>query len=140
MKNLFLILFLPILLVAFEWEYKHEFVLKKDEFGQIKVLKREDSTLRKLTLKWTLYQNDRLVLLVKYGGFPTQYIIQKKYKRNSIKITLRDDYSVAAKRCYLILTFKNFDNVKKSALLEAFITDPLKRIEIEFIDPKKSKG
>ncbi len=129
-----------MLLLAFKWEYTHDFVLKKDEIGQIKVIKRVDSTVRILTLRWTLYQNERLVILAKYDGFPTQYIIQKEYKRNSIKITLRDDYSEAAKRCYLILTFKDFNDTKKSALIGAFITDPQKRIEIQFIDPKKSKG
>ena len=140
MKNFFLILFFPLLLVAFKWEYTHDFVLKKDEVGQINIIKRDDSAVRVLLLRWTLYQNSRLVLLAKYDGFPTQYIIQKKYKRNSIKINLRGDYTKGSKRCYLILTFKSFDDAKKSALLKASIADPQKRIEIQFIDPKKSKG
>ena len=140
MKKLFVLLFLPLVLVAFKWEYTHDFILKKDEVGQINVIKRKDSTVRVLLLRWTLYQNGRLVVLAKYDGFPTQYIIQKEYKRNSIKITLRDDYNVGSKRCYLILTFKTFDDAKKRALIRASITDPQKRIEIKFVDPKKSKG
>jgi len=140
MKKLFLALLLPLFVFAFKWEYTHDFVLKKDELGLIEVIKREDSKKRVLSVRWTLYQNERLVLLVKYDGFPTQYIIQKEYKRNSIKITLRDDYSEGSKRCYLILKFEDFHEDKKTALIQAFVTDPKKRIEIQFIDPKKSKG
>ncbi len=140
MKKLLIVLFLPVLLLAFKWEYRHNFILKKDEIGQINVIKRVDSTVRVLKFRWTLYQNGRLVVLAKYDGFPTQYIIQKEYKRNSIKITLRDDYTEGSKRCYLILSFKTFNDSKKTALIGAFVTDPQKRIEIQFIDPKKSKG
>ena len=140
MRKLFLILLFPLLLSAFKWDYTHDFILKKDEVSEIKVLKRGDTTERILLLRWTLYTNGRLVLLAKYDGFPRQYILQKEYKRNSIKINLRDDYIEGSKRCYLILTFNSFDDTKKSALLKASILDPQKRIEIEFIDPKKSKG
>ncbi len=140
MKKLFLALLLPLSIFAFKWEYTHDFILKKDEVGMIEVIKREDSTKRVLSLRWTLFENERLVLLVKYDGFPTQYILQKEYKRNSIKITLRDDYSEGSKRCFLIIKFDNFESDKKRALIKAFITDPNKRIEIQFINPKKSKG
>ena len=140
MKKLFVILLLPLLLVAFKWGYTHDFILKKDQLGQIKVIKRVDSSVRILALRWTLYQNGRLVVLANYDGFPSQYIIQKEYKRNSIKITLRDDYAEGSKRSYLILTFKDFNDKNRTALIKAFVTDPQKRLEIEFIDPKKSKG
>ena len=140
MKKFFLILLLPSLLVAFKWDDTHDFILKKDQFGKIKVIKRADSSVRILALRWTLYQNGRLVVLANYDGFPTQYIIQKEYKRNSIKITLRDDYAEGSKRAYLILAFKDFNDKNMTALIKAFVTDPQKSLEIEFIDPKKSKG
>jgi len=140
MKKLFLALFVPLFVFAFEWDYAHDFVLKKDEIAMIEVTKREDNTKRILQLRWTLHANERLVVLVKYDGFPTQYIVQKEYKRNSIRITLRDDYSESSKRCFLILKFKDFDEEKKIATIQAFVADPKKRIEIGFIDPKKSKG
>ena len=140
MKNLLLVLLFPLSVSAFKWEYTHDFILKKDELGVVEVIKREDSTKRLLSLRWTLYENERLVLLVKYDGFPRQYIIQKEYKRNSIRITLRDDYSEESKRSFLILKFDDFKHDKKRALIKAFIADPIKRIEIKFINPKKSKG
>ncbi len=140
MKKLFLTLFLPLFLVAYKWDYTHDFILKKDEVAVIKVRKKADSSSRILQLRWTLYTNERLVLLVNYDGFPRQYILQKEYKRNSIRITLRDDYSLRAKRSYLILTFKDFSDNNRTALIKAFVADPNKKIEIGFIDPKKSKG
>ncbi len=106
----------------------------------VEVIKREGSRKRVLTMRWTLFQNERLVLLVNYDGFPTQYILQKKYKRNSIKIALRDDYHDSFKRAIMIVTFTEFDEAKKTALLKASISDPNKRIEIKFINPEKDKG
>jgi len=140
MRKLLLLPFLPLLLWAFTWDYKHDFLLHKDEIASIVVIKRSDNSKRVLSLRWTLYQNKRLVLLVKYDDFPTQYIIQKEYKRNSIKIALRDDYAEGSKRSFLILKFKDFDASKKRALIQAFILDREKRVDIEFRDPKKSKG
>ena len=140
MKKLFIALLFPFMLSAFTWDYSHDFVLKKDEVSSIEVIKREDSSKRVMTLRWTLYQNNRLVLLINYDGFPTQHILQKEYKRNSIKITLRDDYTLASKRCYMIIGFHDFDEAKKTVLLRASITDPKKVIEIKFSDSNTSKG
>ncbi len=140
MKKLFLTLFLPLILVAFKWDFSHNFVLTKDAVGKIEVKKKQDASVRVVTLRWTLYQNERLVLLIKYDGFPTQYILQKKYKRDSIKIALRDDYHERSKRSYLILSFKDFNAKNRSALLKAFVTDPQKSLEIKFTDPKTRKG
>ncbi len=140
MNKLFLSLLLIVSLSAFEWDYQHEFLLGKDEFATVEVIKREDQSKRVLQFRWTLYQNDRLVVLVNYDGFPTQYVLQKKYKRNSIKIPLRDDYLIGSHRSYMILNFSAFNDAKKSALLKTFIVDPKKRIEIKFIDSNTSKG
>jgi hypothetical protein len=138
--KLFFFSVLPLLLSAFSWDYSHDFVLKKDKVATIEVIKREDRSKRVLTMRWTLFENERLVLLVKYDGFPTQYVVQKKYKRNSIKIALRDDYHEGSKRAIMIVTFKAFDDAKKTALLKVSVSDPNKRIEITFIDPEKNKG
>ena len=134
-----LIVLLPLFAYAFSWDYSHDFVVKKDEVAVVSVIKREDRSKRLLTLRWTLFQNERLVLLVKYDGFPTQYILQKKYKRNSIKIGLRDDYHDGFKRAIMIVTFKDFNSDKKMAVLQASIYDPQKRFEFEFTDPKRKK-
>ena len=136
-KKFFLLLFFSSLLCAFQWDYSHDFFLKKDEVGVIEVTKREDQSKRLLHLRWTLFENKRLVVLVKYDDFPTQYVLQKEYKRNSIKITLRDDYSDSFKRTFLIIKFDDFATKKKTAHLKVSIADPKKIVEIKFIDPKK---
>ena len=77
---------------------------------------------------------------MKYDGHPMQYILQKRYKRNSIKIALRDDYKDAFKRSYFFLKFSKFDEKKKEALLKVSIHDPEKRSNIVFVDVNSSKG
>ena len=138
MKKLLLLLGAPLFLVAFSWDYSHDFVLKKDETARIIVSERRDITRkRELSFRWTLFQNKRLVLLVKYGGNPMQFVLQQVYKRNSIKINLRDDYHDGFNRSYVMLTFKRFDEGNQTALLKTSISDPKKRIEIRFEDFKK---
>jgi len=135
MSKLFLSLFFPIFVFSFSWDYTHEFNLKKDEVAKIKVIKREDSSVRFIDLRWTLYVDGSLILLAKFDGFPTQYRLKQEYKRNSIKIYLRDDYVDGFKRAYLIVSFKDMNSNK--AKLVANITDVKKAFKIEFIDPKK---
>jgi hypothetical protein len=135
MSKIFLALVFPILLFGFKWDYTHEFTLKKDQVAKIKVTKRSDKSVQWIEFRWTLYTNDRLILLTKYDSFPNQYTLQHKYKRNSIKIDLRDDYGDGFKRAYMILTFKDFGSSKATLITD--ITDPKKSIEIEFVDPKK---
>lgn len=134
--------FLPLFLLAtqlfafqFKYEYKHTFVLKKDEVATINIVKKEGKDKQSIYFRWTLFANDRLVLLLNYDSFPRQYILQKRYKRDRVRIYLRDDYKNIYDRSYLVLKFREFD--KKSAKIEADISDKEKVLDIKFIDPKK---
>ena len=132
--------FLPLFLLAtqlfaFKYEYKHTFILKKDEVATINIVKKEGKDKQSIYFRWTLFANDRLVLLLNYDSFPRQYILQKRYKRDRVRIYLRDDYKNIYDRSYLVLKFREFD--KKSAKIEADISDKEKVLDIKFIDPKK---
>ncbi len=133
-------LYLPFVLLAGSADLTHDFILKKEGLANVEVIEKEDQSKRILSFRWTLFQNERLVLLVKYDGHPMQYILQKRYKRNSIKIALRDDYKDAFKRSYFFLKFSKFDEKKKEALLKVSIHDPEKRSNIVFVDVNSSKG
>jgi hypothetical protein len=135
MSRFLLSLLIPFYLFGFSWDYTHEFSLKKDEVGVVRVTNRYDESVRDILIHWTLYVDKRLVLLIKYDSFPTQYIIKKEYKRNSIKIDLRDDYKNPFTRSYLLLTFKDFRDEK--AILNVNVSDPKKRVRIDYYDPKK---
>ncbi len=135
MSRFILLLIIPLLLVAFKWDYLHKFNLSKDDVAIIKVIDRKDKSVQDLRFRWTLFTNEGLILLVKYDGFPTQYTLEKKYKQNSIKIELRDDYKDSLNRSYLLLRFKDFKSNK--AVIEAVVSDQTKSVDIEFIDPNR---
>lgn len=144
MSKLGLILLLSIALYGAEvikWDYTHTFELKKDEVATISVIKKEYENQSKLegvlTFRWTLFHNELLVLLVNYEGHPTQHVLQKMYKRDTIVLSLVGDYEQLTQRVLLKLNFSDFSN--EIATVKALIYDPKKRVEVKFIDPKREK-
>lgn len=130
-----------------EYEYEHKFVLKKDELGLVLVNHKE--VTRKptaenpnneylLKLRWTLFTNNMLTLLVNYRGYPTQYVLEKKYPLESIIIPLLPDGdNKMIAKTYARIVFTDFDQRNKEAILDIFIEDNQQRIEVEFKPKKK---
>jgi hypothetical protein len=133
------LLWLIVIVDLSAFDYSDKFILKKDEVAKIEIIKKDYKTHRvsELKFRWTLYHNDRLVLLVNYDGFATQYILKKEYQRDSIKIDLVGDYVNIADKVYLILKFRDFKNDKKLADFDVMIKDLKKRVEVKFIHPKR---
>ncbi len=132
MSKLLLSLLVPLMLWSSLFDYKKVYSLKKDEVAKILVTKRDTKEVQEVRFRWTLYSDKKLVLLVKYDDFPTQYLLQKEYKRNSIRIYLRDDYQNIFKRAYLVLNFVSFDEGKDIATINAMVSDPNRELEIDF--------
>jgi hypothetical protein len=74
------------LFAQIEYEYEHKFVLKKDEVGLVLINHKEvtkkptaDNPNNEylLKLRWTLFTNNMLTLLVNYRGYPTQYVLEQ---------------------------------------------------------------
>lgn len=130
-----------------EYEYEHKFFLKKDELGLVLVNHKE--VTRKptaenpnneylLKLRWTLFTNNMLTLLVNYRGYPTQYVLEKKYPLESIIIPLLPDGdNKMIAKTYARIVFNDFDQRNKEAILDIFIEDNQQRIEVEFKPKKK---
>ena len=123
------------------WDYTHEFSLKKDDVAKVEIVKKEyehqSDKDGKLSFRWTLHQNKLLVLLVNYEGHPTQHVLEKLYKRDSVSLNLMGDYAQFAQKVILKLKFSDF--TKNRATIEALVYDPKKRVEVEFIDPKRKR-
>ena len=123
------------------WDYRHTFELKKDEIATISIIKKgykNQSELEgKFKFRWTLYQNRLLVVLADYEGHPTQHVLEKLYKRDSLTFNLLGDYEQRNQRVILKLLFADF--AKDSATIDALIYDPKKRIEVQFIDPVRKR-
>ncbi len=115
------------------FDYSYSYKLKKDQTARI-VIKKDYLPTKKsdgiLEFRWTLYKAKKLVLLVRYEGIPTQYLLEKRYKRDSIKIDLLGDYSGVANEVFAIVRFKDFKNSK--ADFDVLIRDPKKRLEVRF--------
>ncbi|RUM66585.1 MAG: hypothetical protein DSZ06_02945 [Sulfurospirillum sp.] len=134
MSKILFLLLISQALFPFNWDSLHTYTLKKDQVAKVEITNREDQTKELIKFRWTLYTNKRLVLLLKKGAYPTQYILQQRYKANSIKINLSDEYIDEFDRAFLRLSFKDFKS--KKAKFDLFVSDPKKRFYVEFIDPK----
>ncbi len=134
MNRVFLLL-LPFFLYAKSsfWNYTYTYSLKKDEVVNIDIKKdylpRKKSD-GKLKLRWTLFSAKRLVLLVDYEGFKNQYILEKRYKRNAVKINLIGDFVGIKNQAFALVVFRDFKN--KKATLDVKIRDPKHRLEVRF--------
>lgn len=135
------------LFAQIEYEYEHKFVLKKDEVGLVLINHKE--VTKKLTadnpnneyllkLRWTLFTNNMLTLLVNYRGYPTQYVLEQKYPLESIVIPLLPDgENKILSITYARIVFTEFDKRNKEAILDIFIEDNQQRLEVEFKPKKK---
>ncbi len=134
MNRVFLLL-LPFLLYAKSsfWNYTYTYMIKKDEVVNIDIKKDYLPTKKsdgKLKLRWTLYSGEKLVLLADYEGFKNQYLLEKKYKRNAVKINLIGDFEGIKNQAFALVIFRDFKN--KKATLDVKIRDPKHRLEVRF--------
>jgi hypothetical protein len=121
-------------LYCLKWDSSHNFTLAKDQVAKIELTDKHDKIKFLIKFRWTLYANKRLVLLLNKDGYPSQYILQQRYKANSIRINLSDDYMDEFDRSFLRISFKEFKDSK--AKLALFFSDPKKRFVVKYIDPK----
>lgn len=144
----FLCLFTSALLGEVPFEYQNQFILKKDEIGSIFINRKEVSKKPKssdnpnneyvLRLRWTLFANNSLIVLVNYRGYPKQYILQKKYPLQSVIIPLLPDGEDAMNgRVYTKIVFNDFNQSNKEVIFDIFIRDTNERIAVEFKPNKK---
>lgn len=141
-------LLLPIVLNAEQiFKYEHRFILKKDEPGLVLINHKEvtkkptaDNPNNEylLRMRWTLFTNNMLTLLVNYRGYPTQYVLEKKYPLQSVVIPLLPVGTNPVKsRTYAKIEFNDFNQSNREATLDVFIADQEDRIEVEFKPKKK---
>jgi len=141
-NRFFAFLFFAVSLTATDWEYTYTFRLKKDETARIEVhknLQNPSSLSGVMEFRWTLYKNEGLVLLVKYEGFPRQYVLYRKNDRDFIKISLSKKPPKEWLESYLLMKFEDFDEKSYTAVLGVFIKSPLKEFEVSFIEPKRKQ-
>jgi len=141
------ILFVGHLCAAVKYEYRHQFVLKKDELGFV-YINRKEVTKKATTenpmndyllkLRWTLFANNQLFLLVNYRGHPYQYVLKKNYPLESVTLPLLpDSINKMDAKVFIKIVFNDFSQSNREAILDIFIEDNQERIQVEF-KPKKN--
>ena len=139
--------FLSHLCAEVKYEYRYQFVLKKDELGFVYINRKEvtkKATAENptndylLKLRWTLFANEQLFLLVNYRGHPYQFIMKKTYPLESVTVPLLPDgENKMDSRVLARILFNDFDQSNREANLDIFIEDNQERIQVEF-KPKKN--
>ena len=129
------------------YRYQHRFVLKKDEFGFMRINRKEvtkkptaDNPQNEymLRLRWTLYTNQMLTLLTNYRGYPAQYILEKKVPLQSVVIPLLPvGANLVTSRTFAKIEFVDFNVSSKEATIDVSVADQESRIEVEFEYKKK---
>jgi hypothetical protein len=123
--NKLLFLF-PIFLFAKSITLPYTFSLKKDEIIKFNISYKKFTY--PLSIRWTLYKNDYLVVLYKFDNFPRQVMLRKIYPLDSFKIKIARFPTFYP---YLFIKFKDFND--KIATFEMFLFNP-KDVGIEKVD------
>lgn len=117
MNKVFIFLFFSAVVFAKTpiWSMSKNITLKKDEVYQGEVF--QDQLQKSISLRWTLYKNYGLVVLVNYDKFPYQTILYKDVQKDTFKLELFRAIYGTKEAAFLYLTFRNFDEKSHQASL-----------------------
>lgn len=123
------------------WEYQHQFLLKKDQIAQIHIdsitlANKQKNSSFLLKFRWVLFENKYLTLLLRYKGYPHQYLFKSVKPMNGVKIDLLNTSNKLEDRVYALINIANFDEQKQLARIDVYIRDDKKKIRAKFQDPK----
>jgi hypothetical protein len=117
---------------ANEYRDMTEVVLKKNE--QKNIIVKYGKSTRLFKFRWTLYQNEGLVILRSYDNQVAQNILYLNNKNQSFKLYLKakgaDSYEVP----YVLVKFKEFDFSKNEAKFELFLSDKKEQILMKYLE------
>jgi hypothetical protein len=123
------------------WDYQYAFNLKKDRIATVIINKNSKNTKGKsrytLYLRWTLYANKNLILLVNYMDYPHQFVLQKERLRDRVQIKLLENGGDYNARAYALIVFSDYNTNKNIATINVFIKDQKKRMIVKFKEPTK---
>ncbi|MDD5156775.1 hypothetical protein [Sulfurimonas sp.] len=124
-------LFVATTLSAEWFTQKEEIRLKKDE--QKKILVKYDDKKKLFVFRWTLYKNGGLVMFRVYDKIVAQNVLYLRYQNESFRFDLKNRSLDAYEVPYILVKFKEFDDVKKEAVFDLFLFDKKKQVELEFL-------
>nr|WP_087685240.1 exporting protein [Campylobacter lari]MCR6547386.1 exporting protein [Campylobacter lari]MCR6549050.1 exporting protein [Campylobacter lari] len=140
MLRLFLSLFLILNFLKAEvfFDYTYKFTLSKDEKVSVKIKEIDyPDEIYYFDFSWTLFDQTNIIVHSKYKKYPRQFVMSLRRNLNWVDQTLVPDYkNPHIDRARLILEFSDFK--KGEAIFTVYIEDKDKRLEVEFLDPRKA--
>lgn len=138
--RLFLSLFLILNFLKAEvfFDYTYKFTLSKDEKASVKIKEIDyPDEIYYFDFSWTLFDQTNIIVHSKYKKYPRQFVMSLRRNLNWVDQTLVPDYkNPHIDRARLILEFSDFK--KGEAIFTVYIEDRDKRLEVEFLDPRKA--
>ncbi|AJD03338.1 hypothetical protein UPTC4110_0792 [Campylobacter lari CCUG 22395] len=138
--RLFLSLFLILNFLKAEvfFDYTYKFTLSKDEKASVKIKEIDyPDEIYYFDFSWTLFDQTNIIVHSKYKKYPRQFVMSLRRNLNWVDQTLAPDYkNPHIDRARLILEFSDFK--KGEAIFTVYIEDKDKRLEVEFLDPRKA--
>ncbi|EAK3365165.1 exporting protein [Campylobacter lari] len=140
MLRLFLSLFLILNFLKAEvfFDYTYKFTLSKDEKASVKIKEIDyPDEIYYFDFSWTLFDQTNIIVHSRYKKYPRQFVMSLRRNLNWVDQTLVPDYkNPHIDRARLILEFSDFK--KGEAIFTVYIEDKDKRLEVEFLDPRKA--
>lgn len=138
--RLFLSLFLILNFLKAEvfFDYTYKFTLSKDEKASVKIKEIDyPNEIYYFDFSWTLFDQTNIIVHSRYKKYPRQFVMSLRRNLNWVDQTLVPDYkNPHIDRARLILEFSDFK--KGEAIFTVYIEDRNKRLEVEFLDPRKA--
>lgn len=138
--RLFLSLFLILNFLKAEvfFDYTYKFTLSKDEKASVKIKEIDyPDEIYYFDFSWTLFDQTNIIVHSKYKKYPRQFVMSLRRNLNWVDQILVPDYkNPHIDRARLILEFSDFK--KGEAIFTVYIEDKDKRLEVEFLDPRKA--
>ncbi|EAK0847438.1 exporting protein [Campylobacter lari] len=120
------------------FDYTYKFTLNKDEKASVKIKEIDyPDEIYYFDFSWTLFDQTNIIVHSRYKKYPRQFVMSLRRNLNWVDQTLVPDYkNPHIDRARLILEFSDFK--KGEAIFTIYIEDRDKRLEIEFLDPRKA--
>ncbi|HEC1791106.1 TPA: exporting protein [Campylobacter lari] len=138
--RLFLSLFLMFNFLKAEvfFDYTYKFTLSKDEKASVKIKEIDyPDEIYYFDFSWTLFDQTNIIVHSRYKKYPRQFVMSLRRNLNWVDQTLVPDYkNPHIDRARLILEFSDFK--KGEAIFTVYIEDRDKKLEVEFLDPRKA--
>ncbi|AJC86230.1 hypothetical protein [Campylobacter sp. RM16704] len=138
--RLFLFLFLIFNFLKAEvfFDYTYKFTLSKDEKASVKIKEIDyPDEIYYFDFSWTLFDQTNIIVHSRYKKYPRQFVMSLRRNLNWVDQTLVPNYkNPHIDRARLILEFSDFK--KGEAIFTVYIEDRDKRLEVEFLDPRKA--